>query len=338
MGIQVVGDDMAVTSPRSVLDLPFVKDDEEPRVCETSKRKLLFDEPASCMNLRQRTVCDETVAWLAKDAASLSHKIEELWLGPVFESSQTVLTAISTLPTSVTHLDLDLRNALHLLPQAMPLLFSKTHLTTLSVRLFGDGGAMELAKWIHLNPKLQRLDLRGNRIGSEGARAIVDAILDCGHRLTYLNLSCNCILDGDGIALLLDSAHLESLDLGFNWMGDGDVQQICQALKQNKSLRELNLFGCQRISDVGIHAMLQCLQQYNTSLRTIQVQAFDGRAARIMDQIHYWLALNRSGRCLLKEDDDVPSGLWPLVFQKSNGQPDSLYYLLRQGGPRILYP
>jgi hypothetical protein len=52
-------------------------------------------------------------------------------LGPVFESSQAVLSVIATLPPSVTHLDLDLRNALHLVPRAMPLLFSKQHIETL---------------------------------------------------------------------------------------------------------------------------------------------------------------------------------------------------------------
>jgi hypothetical protein len=293
------------------------------------------------MNLRNSLVCDETVAWLAnKDSSLSSHNIEELWLGPVFESGQTVLSAISTLPSSVTHLDLDLRNALHLLPQAMPLLCSKTQLTTLSVRLFGDGGAIELAKWIHKNPNLKRLDLRGNRIGSVGARAIVDALIRCpNHQLVYLNLSCNCILDGgDMMAQLLEStSNLETLDLSFNWIGNEGVAQICKGLRKNSSLRELNLFGCQRISDVGLASILECVESHNTTLWSVSVQAYDCRANRLKKQIDHWLTLNRSGRCLLQHYDNVPSGLWPLVFEKSKDQPEALYYLLQQGvGPRIL--
>jgi hypothetical protein len=327
MGVLKVGLDepmMAASSPRSVLDAPY--DDEESR--GRDKRRLLF-EPLVSMNLRDRLVCDKTVAWLAKDSSS---QLEELWLGPVFESSQTVLSAISTLPTSVTHLDLDLRNDLHLLPKAMPILCSKTQLKTLSLRFFGDSGAIELAKWIHKNPNLKQLDLRGNRIGSVGARAIASALIDCGHELTYLNLSCNCILDGDMISQLLDFTNLETLDLSFNWIGNDEVQSICQGLRKNKSLRELNLFGCQRISDVGLKSLLECLKSHNTTLRNINVQTYDYRANLLKDQIITWLMRNRSGRYLLKHDD-VPPGLWPLVFPKINSQPDALYYFLREGGP-----
>ena len=149
-----------------------------------NKRKLFSTNlpPRTVVNLRHRQVSDETMKGLANakrpstdvahpvsdtednddsfvtlpcaaldtreedmDSLDVRWPVEELWLGPVFESSQTVLTSISNLPDSVTHLDLDLRNALHLIPQAIPLLFSKDHLKTLSLRVFGDAGVIELA-------------------------------------------------------------------------------------------------------------------------------------------------------------------------------------------------
>jgi hypothetical protein len=298
------------------------------------KRKLPFEAASASMNLRHRLVCDETVKWLAKDSSS---RVEELWLGPVFESSETVLSAISTLPPSVTHLDLDLRNALQLVPQAMPVLFAKRHVRTLSVRVFGDAGAIEVARWMHKNPSMEHLDLRGNRIGSLGARHIVDALFACGdHKLSNLNLSCNCILNGDFIGQLLAfTTNLETLNLAYNWLGDQEVEDICQGLRKNTSLRELNLFGCQRISNEGLKMILECLKYHNTSLQTVQLQSFNDEGKRLIQEIGYWLSLNKAGRYIIKSQDPIAAGLWPYVLEKSNRQPDALFYLIREGSPNI---
>ena len=269
--------------------------------------------------------------------------VEELWLGPVFEDSSTILSAIKTLPSSVRYLDLDLRNALNLLPQAMPILLRKTHITTLSIRFFGDAGAVELAKWIHLNPNLERLNLQGNRIGSFGARTLVDAIIASGHHrrnLKHLNLSCNCILHGDLIGQLLAlSSSLQSIDLQFNWLGDQDVQHICQGLRKNTSLRELNFYGCQRITKTGLETLLKCLELHNTSLHSITAQALDEESEKLVSRIAYWTDLNKAGRYLV-HSSSVVSGIWPLALERSSKdqvQPNALYHLLRHGSPKILY-
>ena len=321
---------------------------------------------------------------MATSSTVVREPVEELWLGPVFESSQTVLMAIASLPISVTHLDLDLRNALHLLPQAMPLLFGKHHLKTLSLRLYGDAGAVELAKWMNHNPNLERLDLRGNRIGSMGARNIIDAIMACGSdhnnsnninnnnncnnsSLTHLNLSCNCILHGEKIGeLLAVNSTMEALDLGYNWLGNEEVDDICSiGLCKNTSLRELNLYGNHRISHKGMKVVLRCLKEHNTSLHKIGLQSFDEEGERLIKEINYWLKLNKAGRYLIKtclvspspsteqgnqrnerqspchksdpEPVAVPMGLWPDVLGKSNKDPDSLFHLVREGfGARII--
>jgi hypothetical protein len=333
-------------SPRSVLD-PVGCDYYPGRVMKSrsvgSKRKFPF-EPSASMNLRHRLVCEETVEWLATSVASStsssSPRVVELWLGPVFESPETVLSAIATLPISVTHLDLDLRNALNLLPQALPLLFSKHHLKSLSVRVFGDAGAVQLAQWLDRNPNLEKLDLRGNRIGSLGARTIADVLIarsGSGHKLFHLNLSCNCILSGDFVGQLLAfTTNLRSLDLSFNWLGNQEVVDICQGLRKNTSLHELNLYGCQRISHEGMAAMLDCLQHHNATMKTIHIQAFDDEGNRLVREINHWLSLNKAGRYLLKSLHSEPLGLWPHVLAGSNNSPDSLFYLIRQGSSRII--
>jgi hypothetical protein len=284
------------------------------------------------VNLRHRLVCDEMVEWLAlQSQTSLHSPVSELWLGPVFESSETVLSAIAILPLTVTHLDLDLRNALHLVSQAMPLLFAKQHLRSLSVRVFGDVGAIDLAKELHRNRCLEKLDVRGNRIGSFGVRAMVGALIACEHPLSNLNLSCNCIIEGDMIGhLLACTTHLETLDLAFNWLGDKEVKDICKGLCKNKSLRELDLFGCQRISNDGLKTILECVKHHNTSLHKIRLQPFDKEGKKLIRDIDYWLGLNMAGRYLIQLADPVPEGLWPSTLAKSNRAPDALFYLVRE--------
>jgi Leucine Rich repeat len=291
---------------------------------------------SSSVNLRHRLLCDEMVEWLAVQSNNEGHPpVSELWLGPVFESPETVLSAIATLPTTVTHLDLDLRNALHLVSRAMPLLLSKQHLQSLSVRVFGDAGAIDLAKELHRNNQLKQLDIRGNRIGSLGCRTLVDAMIACGHTLATLNLSCNCILNGDMIGQLLAwTQHLQSLDLAFNWLGDKEVQDICKGLCKNNSLRELDLYGCQRISNAGLRTILECVEHHNTSLHEIRLQAFSEEGEKVLREIDHWLALNKAGRYLIQSAAPVPESLWPSVLAKSNRDPNSLFYLLREAiGP-----
>lgn len=291
---------------------------------------------SSSVNLRHRLVCDEMVEWLATQSQNETYPpVSELWLGPIFESPDAMLSAIATLPPTVTHLDLDLRNALHLVSQVMPRLLSKKHLQSLSVRVFGDAGAGDVARELHRNPHLEHLDIRGNRIGSLGARTLVDAMIACDHALARLNLSCNCILNGDMIGQLLAStSHLISLDLAFNWLGDEEVEEICRGLKKNVSLRTLNLYGCQRISNTGLRIILDCVQHYNTTLRTISLQAFDEEGEGLVREINHWLSLNKAGRYLVQSEKQVAESLWPSVLEKSNRDADALFFLIREAiGP-----
>lgn len=313
---------------------------------ETQDDPLLEHEtPCRTMNFRHRLVCDQTVEWLAAG----ERKLEELWLGPVFESSRTVLAAIETLPVTITHLDLDLRNALHLLPEVMPLLFHKSHLVSLSIRLFGDSGAEELAKCIHLNPNLKKLDLRDNRMGSEGVRAIVRAINCCDLALEHLDVSCNCIMDASSLRELLETTNsLRSLNISFNWIGDKDVEKLCDGLRINNSLHRLNMLGCHRITLDGLSTLEKCLEDHNTSLHYIHLQTTFENATTSNTHTHnnshhpqhsqilHWLSLNRAGRCLLRSETAAQNPLWPLLLaKKSNNEPTTLYHILQQGGPQL---
>jgi hypothetical protein len=176
-----------------------------------------------------------------------------------------------------------------------------------------------------------------------------------------------------GQLLASTTSNIQTLDLSFNWLGNQEVDDICIGLRNNTSLKELNLYGCHRINHDGMKTLLHCVQHYNTSIHTINLQTFDDEGKRLVNEINYWLKLNKAGRYLIKEEDSflpssslssseneyqqqdqgqrsnsnsnsnsnrnrgVPSGLWPLALAKTNQDPDSIFYLVREGlSPRIL--
>jgi hypothetical protein len=110
---------------------------------------------------------------------------------------------------------------------------------------------------------------------------------------------------------------------------------VSQALSlKHSKLRELNLFGCQRISDVGVQHLLQCLKNSNTTLKDVNLHACGYRASRCIEELETLLALNRSGRYLLK--CNLHSGAWPVVLARFSGNPEIMYHFLQENPSLIL--
>ncbi|CAJ1961921.1 unnamed protein product [Cylindrotheca closterium] len=312
-------------SRQCALDLPAT---EAKHSCYSQAEETYFKSPRNRLNLRHKSMRREHARRLS---TGLSPSLTELSIGPVFEDSKTMLSIISSLPSSIRSLDLDLRSQLDVVEAVMPILCSMKHLTSLTLRFFADGGALELAKWIHLNPNLQSLDLKWNRIGSKGAEAILGALVACGHGLKHLNLSCNCILECNAIETFLPHLQLDSLDISFNLIGDSEVQQISRGLSWNTKLRELDLRGCQRITDCGLRHLLSCISGRNTSLWHLHIpKSCQGQSA-LSGQIQYWIRVNKAGRRLLQEQDSVDRNLWALVLWNASPDPAVLYHFLRNG-------
>mmetsp|Transcript_44489 Transcript_44489/g.107181 ORF Transcript_44489/g.107181 Transcript_44489/m.107181 type:complete len:321 (+) Transcript_44489:406-1368(+) len=312
-------------SRQCIIDSPAA---EGTNACYSQAEDVYFKSSRKKLNLRHQSMRREHVRRLS---TGLSPSLTELSIGPVFEDSKTMLSIISWLPRSITTLDLDLRSQLDVVEAVMPILCSMKHLTSLTLRFFGDGGALELAKWIHLNPNLQILDLKWNRIGSKGAEALLGALVSCNHGLKHLNLSCNCILECNAIEKFLPHSQLDSFDISFNLIGDSEIQQISRGLSWNTKLRELDLRGCQRITDNGLRSLLSCISGRNTSLWHLHIPKSCQGRSNLSGQILYWLRVNKAGRRLLQEQDFVDRSLWALVLQKGSPDPAIVYHFLRNG-------
>ncbi|KOO35677.1 hypothetical protein Ctob_013874 [Chrysochromulina tobinii] len=106
-----------------------------------------------------------------------------------------------------------------------------------------------------------KLELGGNKIGDEGAKAIAEA-LKVNAVVTTLDLRSNSIGDEGAKAIaeaLKVNAVVTTLDLGYNYIKVEGAKAIAEALKVNRVLTTLWLNG-NKIGDEGTKAIADALQ------------------------------------------------------------------------------
>ena len=109
----------------------------------------------------------------------------------------------------------------------------------------GDQGAKAIADVLETNTTLTKLDLWGNGIGDEGAQAIAD-VLEINTTLTKLDLT-DIQIGAEGaqaiVGVLKTNTTLNELHLGDNNIGDEGAKKLADVLETNTTLTELHLWG-----------------------------------------------------------------------------------------------
>jgi Ran GTPase-activating protein (RanGAP) involved in mRNA processing and transport len=157
---------------------------------------------------------------------------------------------------SLKHLYIDANGLTMKSGQIIRLLFEQryNHLETLylSCNSLGDAGACEIAAGLKHDQHLKRLSLASNCIGPDGARALVDALIDHA-ALQQLNLGfmkstnllgrVNNVIGDDGaaeISRLIQLNHqIRSIDLTMNGISQRGLIQLRDALNTNRTLTTL---------------------------------------------------------------------------------------------------
>jgi len=116
----------------------------------------------------------------------------------------------------------------------------------------GDRAAQSLALFLHKCPKLERLDLSGNRISDLGGRFIAEALSQ--NVVQRLNLQNNLLSDEFARNLssyVLSYPKLVAVNLASNHIGTQGARYIADALETNSTLTELHL-GSNKILSSGL--------------------------------------------------------------------------------------
>jgi hypothetical protein len=148
-------------------------------------------------------------------------------------------------------------------------------LTGLDLRFnrIGDEGVKAISESLKVNAVLTRLDLRDNDIGDDGAKSIAEALKSGMSALTSLGLVSNNIGD-DGAkaiaeALKLGMSVLTTLYLNDNNIGDDGAKSIAEALKSGMSVLTTLWLSSNEIGDEGAKAIADALKSGTAVLTSL---------------------------------------------------------------------
>ena len=144
---------------------------------------------------------------------------------------------------------------------------------SLACNTLGEKGTKAICEALEQNMTLKELDLSGgdyhrrSNIGGAAGAKHVAKMLGVNGGLTSLNLSENqlCGLDyeyigrgtysAEGITAIADALRvngaLTMLSLAQNMLGEEGTRAICEALEQNKTLKELDISGAEYAGNIG---------------------------------------------------------------------------------------
>ncbi len=141
-----------------------------------------------------------------------------------------------------------------------------------------EEGAHSIPHVLRNSSIIRKLDLHDNSIGGSGLKSIADALITNSSLVQLVLVGCSVkITDENGPVLkemIQKNSTLESLDLSANpEVSNTGAFFISQGLKQNSSLRELDLRYCD-IGDKGVKSLSEALVE-NDSLKEMELWGND---------------------------------------------------------------
>lgn len=185
----------------------------------------------------------------------------------------------------------------------------------LTSALFQDQerGLVPLMKVLRKHPSLRAIHLSYNRLRQVRA---IEQTLRSNTQLCELFLDYNLLNRDTAISLatvLKHNTKLNVLQLNSNRIGDVGGEAIAVALKDNSTLEFLGMRSNQ-LGKRTANAMFSSLKT-NMSLTTLEID-MNPDLEESVPLLSYIVQSNRTGRYLLGQKDEVPRGLWPLLFQQ----------------------
>lgn len=149
---------------------------------------------------------------------------------------------------------------------------SRVQVLNLSTNKMGNRGATAVASLIAESKTLHSVDLRMNRIATQGAERLALSLKSAEVVLTTLHLSSNDMGTQGAIwmaSALASNSSLRALFFEYNDIGDEGAAHVATALAQNRHLSTLSLRG-NEINGSGALKLAESLKQ-NKSLTSLDM-------------------------------------------------------------------
>ena len=122
---------------------------------------------------------------------------------------------------------------------------------------------MLLCEALKDNKHMLSLFLNGNKIGTEGAYAMSDLLLDKQNNLLELhmawNLICNTGLNSLFAALAMTNQTLKFLDISYNFIDISVMHNLRLMIERSSSLKYLCINDLHRFNDRAVCALISSL-------------------------------------------------------------------------------
>ena len=152
-----------------------------------------------------------------------------------------------------------------------------------SIDLTGNGigpeGARALASWLNVSTKLRAIELRGNPLGDEGVSELAYGM---GNSLTLTALGLiQTGASNDGAASLAASLRktttLEALELSYNYIGESGAKALADAVISNDMLR-LTRFSIERnLPHDGLRPDIEDTARIEARIKRVKQQRLQAR-------------------------------------------------------------
>jgi NLR family CARD domain-containing protein 3 len=278
----------------------------------------LISQDACCLDeliLSENDLGDKGVATLIQDGVLQNHSLRVLDLRSNGVTAEGALSLQGLLVSSRNIVSLQLGN-----------------------NELGDQGVSALARGLQARTRgavLQVLDLTNNGLTSRSCVSIA-SMLKVNKNLINLNLSFNKIGDDGartlGLAMECNTT-LRWLSLRRNGISNAGAKAIARMLPNMNGLKELILVK-NDITHVGAIALLNGLRE-NVELEYLHVVDDTAISQPVAREIIHWIRLNKAGRRIFRQPNEVHPSLWPLIYERVSAESDMLYYFLSEN-PDVL--
>lgn len=202
----------------------------------------------------------------------------------------------------------------------------------------GDYGVSALARGLQTRTPgsvLQVLDVTNNGL-TDVSCVTIGWMLKVNKSLTKLNMSFNKIGDDGartlGLAMECNTT-LRWLSLRRNGITNAGAKVMAKMLPNMNGLKELILVK-NDITHIGALALLDGLRE-NVELEYLHVVDEKQMSQPVAREIIHWIRLNKAGRRIFRQPNDVHPSLWPFIYGRVSAESDMLYYFLSEN-PDVL--
>eukprot|EP00980_Cylindrotheca_fusiformis_P028674 scaffold22635_cov134-Cylindrotheca_fusiformis.AAC.2 len=186
--------------------------------------------------------------------------------------------------------------------------------------------------------QLEVFHIGDNEIGPAGARVVADVLLDENSTIRNLVLESNHLEDQGAIVIadgLKRNMNVLSLDLRYNRIGQAGLDALLEVLKSdNKTLQFLFLEEDHNDNCTRRPSRRQG-NKHKRLAATESGLSCSCERCQTMEQINYFLALNRAGRHTFA-NPLLPTNLWPRIISRvSESDPSLIYTMLATYKPEL---